>query len=153
MNLKPQQNNVPSSRKQDGGQEGDYEQMLQKLEEEARDHIRIEQQLKLHIDSLQDKIEEMEKEMRSVQEKLKLKVSACSSLEDELKVANIKCNELRQRITILEKSCLPFSTNGEISYSQASINAEEKVGKLNNDLSRMKRMGDLAKRVKIKLIE
>jgi len=147
MNLKPEQSNISSSRKQDGGEEGDYEQMLQKLEEEVRDHIRIEQQLKLHIDSLQDKIEEMEKETKDLQEKLKIQVSAFNSLENELKLANAKCNELKQKIIILEKPCPPFSTNGDVSYSQASINAEEKVGKLNNDLSRMKKIGDLAKRV------
>lgn len=36
--------------------------MLQKLEEEIRNHIRTEQQLKLYIESLQEKIEELTKE-------------------------------------------------------------------------------------------
>ncbi len=38
----------------------DYEKMVQKLEEEVRNHIRVEQQLKLHIESLQFKMEEIE---------------------------------------------------------------------------------------------
>ena len=36
----------------------DYEQMLQKYEAEVRNHIKIEQQLKLHIECVQDKLEE-----------------------------------------------------------------------------------------------
>ena len=34
--------------------------MLQKLEGEVRNHIRVEQQLKLHIESVHQKIEELE---------------------------------------------------------------------------------------------
>ena len=36
----------------------DYEAMLQKLEAEVRNHIRVEQQLKLHIETMQFKMEE-----------------------------------------------------------------------------------------------
>lgn len=39
----------------------DYEQMIQKLEGDVRNHIRIEQQLKLHIESIQNKLEELER--------------------------------------------------------------------------------------------
>lgn len=39
----------------------DYEQMIQKLEGDVRNHIRIEQQLKLHIESIQNKLEEAER--------------------------------------------------------------------------------------------
>lgn len=38
-----------------------YEQMLQKLEAEIRNHIRVEQQLKLHIEGLNNKLEESQK--------------------------------------------------------------------------------------------
>ena len=38
-----------------------FENMLQKLEAEVRNHIRIEHQLKLHIESNQNKIDELEK--------------------------------------------------------------------------------------------
>eukprot|EP00826_Nyctotherus_ovalis_P015247 TRINITY_DN14319_c0_g1_i22.p2 TRINITY_DN14319_c0_g1~~TRINITY_DN14319_c0_g1_i22.p2 ORF type:complete len:148 (+),score=37.48 TRINITY_DN14319_c0_g1_i22:423-866(+) len=147
MNLKPGENSTVPPKHHDEGQEEDYEQMLQRLEEEARDHIRIEQQLKLHIDSLQDKIEDMDKSARELQNQLAAKTSACTSLEQELKSLNAKHSELKQRTATLERGCAPFSTVKDSSYSQISINAEEKVGKLHNDLSRMKCMGDLAKRV------
>ena len=39
----------------------DYEEIIQKLEGDVRNHIRIEQQLKLHIESIQYKLEEAEK--------------------------------------------------------------------------------------------
>lgn len=39
----------------------DYELMLQKYEAEVRNHIKIEQQLKLHIECLQDKLEDADK--------------------------------------------------------------------------------------------
>jgi hypothetical protein len=42
----------------------DYELMLQKYEAEVRNHIKIEQQLKLHIEVLQDKLEDAEKTVR-----------------------------------------------------------------------------------------
>ena len=36
----------------------EYEGMLQKYEAEVRNHIKIEQQLKLHIECVQDKLED-----------------------------------------------------------------------------------------------
>jgi chromosome segregation ATPase len=40
----------------------EYEQQLQQYEAEVRNHIKVEQQLKLHIEVLNEKIEEFEKE-------------------------------------------------------------------------------------------
>ena len=51
----------------------DYEQMVQRLEAETRNHIRVEQQLKLHIESLQGKLDEYyaaKKEIKSLREVL-----------------------------------------------------------------------------------
>ena len=38
--------------------------MLGKYEAEVRNHIKIEQQLKLHIECVQDKLDEQEKQMK-----------------------------------------------------------------------------------------
>ena len=43
----------------------DYESMLQKLEAEVRNHIRVEQQLKLHIETMQGKMEEYETQLNN----------------------------------------------------------------------------------------
>lgn len=40
----------------------EYEQQLQQYEGEVRNHIKVEQQLKLHIEVLQEKIDELELE-------------------------------------------------------------------------------------------
>lgn len=40
----------------------EYEQQLQLYEGEVRNHIKVEQQLKLHIEVLQDKIDDLEKD-------------------------------------------------------------------------------------------
>lgn len=37
-----------------------YEELIQQLEGDIRKHIRIEQQLKLHIESMENRIEELE---------------------------------------------------------------------------------------------
>ena len=42
-----------------------FEAMLQKLESEVRNHIRVEQQLKLHLESAQSRVEELEKQSDS----------------------------------------------------------------------------------------
>ena len=41
-----------------------YEQQLQQYEAEVRNHIKIEQQLKLHIECIQDKLDDTEKTLK-----------------------------------------------------------------------------------------
>lgn len=40
-----------------------YEEIIQQLEGDVRKHIRIEHQLKLHIESVEDRVEELEREL------------------------------------------------------------------------------------------
>lgn len=62
-----------SSRKMNGDGEdasnslqSQYEQQLQKYEAEVRNHIKIEQQLKLHIECVQDKLDDTEKIVKKI---------------------------------------------------------------------------------------
>lgn len=48
----------------------EYEQQLQQYESDVRNHIRAEQQLKLHIEVLQEKIDDFEKEKEQFDAKL-----------------------------------------------------------------------------------
>ena len=48
----------------------EYEQQLQQYESDVRNHIRAEQQLKLHIEVLQEKIDDFEKEKDRFEAKL-----------------------------------------------------------------------------------
>lgn len=72
----------------------DYEEIIQKLEEETRNHIRIEQQFRLHIDALQEKIEEIEKNENKLKTELQLKIEICNDLKQKLKEVNEKYNKL-----------------------------------------------------------
>jgi hypothetical protein len=67
-----------------------YQKALQKLECEVRNHIKIEQQMKLHIDSTQAKLEELEK----------FKDDRNSGNSESLRKENLKLSE---KIKILEK--------------------------------------------------
>lgn len=61
-----------------------FEGMLQKLEAEVRNHIRIEQQLKLHLESSQAKLEEAEKTQASLKEQLAFAEAKLSSYSEPL---------------------------------------------------------------------
>mmetsp|Transcript_21574 Transcript_21574/g.33222 ORF Transcript_21574/g.33222 Transcript_21574/m.33222 type:complete len:171 (+) Transcript_21574:42-554(+) len=49
-----------------------YEEIIQQLEADIRKHIRIEHQLKLHIESVEDRVEELERDL----DKTKLQASS-----------------------------------------------------------------------------
>ena len=42
----------------------EYEKQIQKLEGDVRNHIRVEQQLKLHIEGMQQQFDDMMKQMQ-----------------------------------------------------------------------------------------
>ena len=44
---------------------------MRKLEADIRKHIRIEHQLKLHIESVEDRVEELEREQEDYEDKIK----------------------------------------------------------------------------------
>ena len=46
-----------------------YEEIIQQLEADVRKHIRIEHQLKLHIESVEDRVEELERDLEKLQKK------------------------------------------------------------------------------------
>jgi chromosome segregation ATPase len=48
-----------------------YEDIMRQLEADIRKHIRIEHQLKLHIESVEDRVEELEREQEQLLKKIK----------------------------------------------------------------------------------
>ena len=60
----------------------EYEQQLQDYEAEVRNHIKVEQQLKLHIEVLQEKIDDLEKEKKEWEAKT---VKEKAAVEKKLK--------------------------------------------------------------------
>lgn len=79
----------------------DYEAMLQKYEAEVRNHIKIEQQLKLHIECVQDKLDDSEK-TRDKLEKEKTK------LEDDFKKDQQRLKDL---LSLREKEIEQLQTD------------------------------------------
>ena len=47
-----------------------YEEIMRNLEADIRKHIRIEHQLKLHIESVEDRVDELEKEQGKFEKKI-----------------------------------------------------------------------------------
>ena len=47
-----------------------YEEIMRQLEADIRKHIRIEHQLKLHIESVEDRVEELEREQEENEKSL-----------------------------------------------------------------------------------
>lgn len=73
----------------------EYEKMIQRLEEEARNHVRLEQQLKLQIESFQFKVDELEHSKKAIEQKLreyekKLEYSSKEWEEEEHKTLRVK---------------------------------------------------------------
>ncbi len=89
MNLKAEEEAHPDGQSRTGRSEEslpeppkEYEQLLQKLEAEVRSHIRVEQQLKLHIETQQFQLDDLEKCKR--EQALQLK-----QLQEALMLINI----------------------------------------------------------------
>lgn len=74
-----------------------YEKQLIKLEADIRNHIKIEQQLKLHIDSLQDKIEVLERKNRKIEKN--------ADFSERMKELETKNKHLQLLINKYENQC------------------------------------------------
>lgn len=120
----------------------DYEQMVQSLEEEARNHIRIEQQLKLHIDSLQEKIEEREKAEEKFKAELHQKSELTNMLKKKLKEYAGKYNKLKQAL----------KTPIDNPRSKSNVSTEEMIKKPHITLHQVKNINDTTKKVMSNII-
>ena len=77
-----------------GGEQSEYEVHLQKLEKQIREHIRIEQQLKLYAESLQAKVDELER-VRTTE----------SSQDKELELGE-KASKIQKKNNLEETVCV-----------------------------------------------
>lgn len=81
----------------------DYEEVIQKFEGDIRKHIRIEQQMKLHSESLQQKIEDKEKEIDKINKSI---VQLKDDFSREKKILNQiienKDSEIQEKKKLLE---------------------------------------------------
>lgn len=68
-----------------------YEELVQELEKEAREHVRIEQQLRLYIETLQNKLEEVEERSKMLDKKVVY-------LEEKHKLSMLAIKELKKKV-------------------------------------------------------
>ncbi len=99
----------------------DYELLLRKEEKSIRDHISLEHQLKLHCDSLEEKIEELQKE------KDKLKLYLDKLHKEVIRLGN-ENNLLKQKIKQINVKTNPSTINNSNNPSRtSSCFKEEKI--------------------------
>ena len=60
----------PKVSKTDGEPPREYEKMIQKLEADIRGHIRLEHEMKIHMDYLEAKVEKFEKDQKSIDDQV-----------------------------------------------------------------------------------
>ena len=62
----------------------EYEKALRQLESECRNHIKVEQQMKLHIECLQEKIDQINKEKDSLKKEVELTKTEAAIEQEKL---------------------------------------------------------------------
>jgi predicted RNase H-like nuclease (RuvC/YqgF family) len=89
----------------------DYEIMLQKLEEEIRNHIRVEQQLKILVETSQSELEDSEKEIKSLKAKIKLMQVESTQLKEGHRTKDCEITQLKEQILGKEKQIESLADN------------------------------------------
>lgn len=142
-----------------GSSNYDYEQLLIKLEQDIRSHIKIEFQLKIYCDSLESRLDALEKENAALQSNKESKahreqnlhlLKQVDELQDvtqlnnnyffqKLKSANIKINDLKSQIQ-------NYSTINNISIRNNTIHYlnDAKSLSLNKKAPFSSNLGDLS---------
>ena len=116
------------------------EKMLQKQESEVRNHIRNEHQLKIHIDSLQQKLIELEKQTEDLPTKDEAK--APDSMKEQLRKLEARFQKELNKINNKYKTdSLNVKENEKIQKLEELFEKKEKsYAKLQNEFHKMKGM-------------
>ena len=104
-----------------------YQEALQTLESEVRNHIKIEQQLKLFIETQQSKLEEIEKTLVLEEKSIALQIKNLESENSEfLSILRKKENE----INVLKSSSEFHSKNEFLALQQQSLKDSDRIYQL-----------------------
>lgn len=112
-----------------------YEQIIQKLEADIRGHIRLEHEMKIHMDYLEAKVEKFEKDQKNVEDETAGLSRQIESLQDKLallrgdrddkdkQLKKLKMNndELRSKLKSLEMQNDQMSLKIEQNLSSAGL--------------------------------
>ncbi|CAD8174866.1 unnamed protein product [Paramecium octaurelia] len=98
--------------------QSDYEEQLIKLEAEIRQHIRIEQQLKLFAENTQSKLEDALKIKEDLEEEL-------LAIKSDFQVLYEKNNTLNQKLRTQEKEIQIIKNNNTIETTNQSLKTNQ----------------------------
>lgn len=122
--------------------------MLQKLEGDVRQHIRIEQQLKLHIESIQEKLEEDEKIMHEQQDERDRFAREKARMDEMLTIREREIIKLENKvkalsITIRDKDNSIKESQLKLSEAKAIIEEQRKeIEREKNLMTRIHKLED-----------
>lgn len=104
--------------------------MLQKYEAEVRNHIKIEQQLKLHIECVQDKLEDQEKVLKKLD-----KEKSSKQNDKELELIRYKdLLSIREKDNEKLKNAADIGKRAEENYKRKITELENEKNELNQTL-------------------
>ncbi|KRX06868.1 hypothetical protein PPERSA_11513 [Pseudocohnilembus persalinus] len=128
----------------------DYEQMLQKLEAEVRQHIRIEQQLKIYAETNQQKVEDLlkEKDEQDIQiEEMKKQLQEfqrqSQAIQEEKQIHNKQIDDLKKELKILkdqnksqqgviQQQKQQLTDMSQINHSNINVNVSSSIQNMNS---------------------
>ena len=123
-----------------------YEEIIQELEGDIRKHIRMEHQLKLHIESVEDRIEELERDMEKKDadianlklSKGQLDPAVGSDVSQQLKKELDKVRERHLKEISLVQADLKKLQNSNADLKQDIMLKDERLKSLGIELDKLK---------------
>ncbi|CAD8070943.1 unnamed protein product [Paramecium primaurelia] len=113
--------------------QSDYEEQLIKLEAEIRQHIRIEQQLKLFAENTQSKLEDALKIKEELEEELQGVKSDFQVLYDKNNTLNQKLRTQEKEIQIIKNNSNNETTNQSLKINQNNQKNQSKKENIENE--------------------
>lgn len=105
----------------------EYEKIMQKLEADIRGHIRLEHEMKIHLDYLEGRVEELENTNLKLSNDKKQGAKKVASIEDKLKSLNSEKERELEKVKLdLQKALEQLQVNDR-KY-------REQIDKLTRDL-------------------
>jgi predicted metal-dependent phosphoesterase TrpH len=93
------------------------EKLLQKYEAEIREHVRVEQQMKIYVENLQESFDEKEKAFK---DELEAKKKSIEELENKIIKAEQRATELSAETKVLKELLKNFTINTTNTYNSSS---------------------------------
>ena len=115
-----------------------YEELIQKYEGDIRNHIRIEQQMKLHSDSVLNKLEDKEKQYERMIDKFRAQEKLYTAEKQKLKMETKVVHEENQAL----KKALEKKIERVLNVEHELRDFQDKFEKVDKELSEVRRQID-----------